>query len=162
MKKQIFLVIVFLLICKVFADPSAFQKKVDISPADLQYSELKKENIEVWIRYSSEIGTFGSGLEKTQKILESVKFYLKKNGNMIYVGKVDKDGLFDKNNTLLCSTKAGTSKVLGISDTTLTTPLAPNIVIKRADGKVKETDVFVLICFDLKELNIKEYKPVLD
>ena len=157
------IIVVLLAVASLFlasAESNTFCKKVEMSKKNSQYKELKKEKTEVWIKYSPEISSYDSAHSGKQSIFDSVAYYLKKNGKMIYVGKVNKDGLFDKNGNLLQAVQvADKVEVLGISEETLKAPLDPNLVIKRENGNISSSNPFVLICFDLENENIKVYIP---
>jgi hypothetical protein len=142
------------------AEQSTFYKKVEISKKNSQYKELRKEKTEVWIKYSSEISSYESAYSGKQSIFDSVEYYLKKKGKLLYVGKVNKDGLFDKSGNLLQEVHVAEKvAVLGISADTLKAPLDPNLVIKREDGSISSSNPFVFISFDLDNENIKVYVP---
>ncbi|MDR1247992.1 MAG: hypothetical protein LBK63_01700 [Treponema sp.] len=112
---------------------------------------------EIWMGYSTSDKTF-IDYDGEYAIIDYAYFFYKKEGEYVLLGSLNKNGLYDKNNICLKQAAVSGYDILGMSSSSLlAAPLMPTMVIQSQSQpeRIRETELFVVIGFDLENDNLK-------
>jgi hypothetical protein len=139
---------------RIFAEEWLTYVQVDL---DKKYrGDVIAKYQEIWMGYSTSDKTY-INYDGEQAIIDYAYFFYKKDGKYILLGSLHKNGLYDKNNVCLKQAAVRGYDILGMTSSLIDDPLMPHQVIQSQSQpeRIRQTEVFVVIGFDLENDNLK-------
>ena len=130
MKKAFFITYILILFCNLLFAQSKHDdfvyKQIEFSEDSIKGKEILEHYGNLWISYKQADETFFSWGKKNYPILV-INFYYKKNDKYVFLGKIDTDGIYDKDENMLCGNTLKKDRfkeyeVLGYSELSLNYP----------------------------------------
>lgn len=158
MKKNILIITILLIPLNFFA----FSQKKENSSLEFFefniqkkegriYQQIKENYGNLWLRIYKSSTEF-EFYSKKHFYIEKVEYYYKKNGNYIYLGEINKNGVYDKKNFLIEKCPISDKKdykVLGYTDYILQSPFDLGMYVLIND-KYGSLDPYVTLLIDFK------------
>jgi hypothetical protein len=129
---------------------------VQVPLIEKYYGDVIAKYKAIWMGYSTSNKTF-IDYDGEHFIIDCAYFFYKKEGKYVLLGSLNKNGLFDKNNVCLKQAAVRGYDVLGMTSSLLAAPVVPHLVIQSQSqpDRIRETELFVVIGFDLENDNLK-------
>lgn len=131
MKKNIFIVFVFMI--SVFycsCDENEKLVQIDLNIDNSFYSLIEQTYKNLWIGFTK--GNIDFESYGHYFTINTINYYYKNQNKLIFIGCIDKNGVYDKNKILIKKCPFDDkSKNLGLSSIMIEDPFSPVIVVKR-------------------------------